>query len=161
MITLILSLRACGNKTSLGAKRPCLPWKGRWLSVSETGGVCTSTEQYKKTPQSDLSVPKCRLTASPRGKPRAVTFNFHHSTNRSVTQPFGRLVAAPTVRVGKPVPFIERHPLSQPVRAASSPRGRAEGASRQGRVQNRPPPRNFQNNTCNHPSFTDKRRKIP
>ena len=48
-----------------GAKRPCLPWKGvaersesfkimiaggnhsaakRWLSISETGGVCTSTE---------------------------------------------------------------------------------------------------------------------
>ena len=56
-----------------GAKRPCLPWKGvaersesfkimiaggnhstvkRWLSVSETGGVCTSTERYKETPQS-------------------------------------------------------------------------------------------------------------
>ena len=25
-----------------GAKHPCLPWKGRWLSVSETGGVCPS-----------------------------------------------------------------------------------------------------------------------
>ena len=56
-----------------GAKRPRLPWKGvaersesfkimiaggnhsavkRWLSVSETGGVCLSTEQYKETPQS-------------------------------------------------------------------------------------------------------------
>ena len=64
-----------------GAKRPCLPWKGvaersesfkimiaggnhtavkRWLSVSETGGVCMSTERFEKTPQSDLSVPKCR-----------------------------------------------------------------------------------------------------
>ena len=32
----------------------------RWLSVSETGGVCSSTERFKKTPQSDLSVPKCR-----------------------------------------------------------------------------------------------------
>ena len=59
-----------------GAKRPCLPWKGvaersdsfkimiaggnhtaikRWLSVSETGGVCASTELYKKTPQSARS----------------------------------------------------------------------------------------------------------
>ena len=28
------------------------PGKGRWLSVSETGGVCTSTERCKKTPQS-------------------------------------------------------------------------------------------------------------
>ena len=37
-----------------------LPWKGRWLSVSETGGVCTSTEQYEKTPQSALPVPKSR-----------------------------------------------------------------------------------------------------
>ena len=27
-----------------GAKRPSLPWKGRWLSVSETGGVCASPE---------------------------------------------------------------------------------------------------------------------
>ena len=39
-------------KFCYGAKRPCLPWKGRWLSVSETGGVCSSTERYKKTPQS-------------------------------------------------------------------------------------------------------------
>ena len=60
----------------VGAKRPCLPWKGvaersdsfkimiaggnhtaikRWLSVSETGGVCASTELYKKTPQSARS----------------------------------------------------------------------------------------------------------
>ena len=59
-----------------GAKRPCLPWKGvaersesfkimiaggnhstvkRWLSVSETGGVCTSTERFKKTPQAARS----------------------------------------------------------------------------------------------------------
>ena len=30
------------------------------------------------------------------------------------------------------VPFTERHPLSQPVRAASSPKGGAEGASRRG-----------------------------
>ena len=30
------------------------------------------------------------------------------------------------------VPFTERHPLSQPVRAASSPEGGAEGASRRG-----------------------------
>ena len=43
-----------------GAKRPCLPWKGRWLSVSETGGVCTSNRVVLETPQSDLSVPKCR-----------------------------------------------------------------------------------------------------
>ena len=41
-----------------GAKRPCLPWKGRWLSISETGGVCTSTERCKKTP---LRLAKCRL----------------------------------------------------------------------------------------------------
>ena len=62
-----------------GAKRPCLPWKGvaersdsfkimiaggnhtaikRWLSVSGTGGVCASTELYKKTP---LRLAKCRL----------------------------------------------------------------------------------------------------
>ena len=54
---------------TLGAKRPRLPWKGvakrsesfkimiaggnhsavkRWLSDSETGGVCSSTELYKK-----------------------------------------------------------------------------------------------------------------
>ena len=81
-------------------------------------------------------VPKCRLTASPRGKPRAVTFNFHHSMNRSVTQPFGRLIAAPTGYVQNQghVAFIERHPLSQPVRAASSPRGGAEGASRHGGI---------------------------
>ena len=32
-------------KRLYGAKRPCLPWKGRWLSVSETGGVCSSTER--------------------------------------------------------------------------------------------------------------------
>ena len=58
---------------SYGAKRPCLPWKGvaersesfkimiaggnhstvkRWLSVSETGGVCPSTERFEITPQS-------------------------------------------------------------------------------------------------------------
>ena len=64
-----------------GAKRPCLPWKGvaersesfkimiaggnhstvkRWLSVSETGGVCTSNRVVLETPQSDLSVPKSR-----------------------------------------------------------------------------------------------------
>ena len=61
---------------SCGAKRPCLPWKGvaersesfkimiaggnhstvkRWLSVSETGGVCPSTERFKITPQSARS----------------------------------------------------------------------------------------------------------
>ena len=38
-----------------GAKRPCLPWKGRWLSVSETGGVCKLS---KKTP---LRLAKSRL----------------------------------------------------------------------------------------------------
>ena len=32
----------------------------------------------------------------------------------------------------KHIPFIKRHPLSQPVRAASSPRGGAESASRLG-----------------------------
>ena len=69
-------VRYCPETGLHGAKRPCLPWKGvaersesfkimiacgnhttakRWLSVSETGGVCSSTEQYKKTPQSARS----------------------------------------------------------------------------------------------------------
>ena len=53
------------------------------------------------------SVPKCRLPknpASPRGKPRGRRFTL--------------------------LPFNARHPLSQPVRADSSPKGGAEGASR-------------------------------
>ena len=45
-------------------------------------------------------VPKCRLTASPRGKPGAVTFNFHHPSNRSVPPACGRMLSAPTIRVG-------------------------------------------------------------
>ena len=41
-----------GEWYTLGAKRPCLPWKGRWLSVSETGGVCSSNRAVQETPQS-------------------------------------------------------------------------------------------------------------
>ena len=48
-----------------GAKRPCLPWKGRWLSVSETGGVCPSTERFKKTPQSAHSGCQLPFQGSP------------------------------------------------------------------------------------------------
>ena len=45
-------------------------------------------------------VPKCRLTASPRGKPRGSCGSCYHSTNHSVPSGCGWLVAAPTVHTG-------------------------------------------------------------
>ena len=98
------------------------------------------------------------------GEARALRARAYHSSDDSIPSACGRLVAAATVvpyfanlhspnrpvpfaggstysstptgrcAKSKRVPFIQPHPLSQPVWAASSPRGGAEGASRRGFV---------------------------
>ena len=128
-----------------GAKRPCLPWKGvaersesfkimiaggnhtavkRWLSVSETGGVCASTARVNP------SVSPFGLPAPLSGVPRRVPFNRVLSKIRG----FGRMLSAPTVAYVKPgaYSFNVAHPLSFAFAQQLPQRGGAEGASRHG-----------------------------
>ena len=96
----------------------------RWLSVSETGGVCSSNRAVQETPQSaygcqlpfqgrpwqnqnpppfnaQLNFPTLRAAISRPYK--AYSFNRVLAKNRGC----GRLLAAPTVRVGNPPPFTQ------------------------------------------------------
>ncbi len=116
-----------------GTKRPCLPWKGvaersesfkimiasgnhtaikRWLSVSETGGVCPSTGQYKNplsqpvraaSSSSALSIctpPRRLQLLNLSGAPRALRAGLHHSTHHSVASTAGGY--EPPLQVGFP-----------------------------------------------------------
>ena len=58
------------NAYAPGAKRPRRPWKGRWLSVSETGGVCPSTERVNPSVSLRLPAP---LSGAPLAKPETIT----------------------------------------------------------------------------------------
>ena len=116
----------CKYSLSHGAKRPCLPWKGvaersesfkimiaggnhstvkRWLSVSETGGVCASTERCEKTPQSaygcqlqlcikHLYAAQAATAAKPFRGALGKTGSRYHSTSRSIPLDCGRLAYA-------------------------------------------------------------------
>ena len=71
------------------------PGKGRWLSVSETGGVCPSPEQ-KPLSQICRFRSAAKSASSPFRGALGKTFGVYHSTNRPIPERFRRLVAAPT-----------------------------------------------------------------
>ena len=77
---------------------------------SPMSGICSSF--YHSTGKSETLRYRCpssvslagseepsSLPASPRGKPRTMTGNFSHPTNRSVPDTSGRMLSAPTERV--------------------------------------------------------------
>ena len=60
-----------------------------WYNLEHIPLIQLHSLTNRSPPLISQPVPKCRLTASPRGKPRAVAGSFHHSTHRSIPSTSG------------------------------------------------------------------------